>query len=227
MKQLFFALAVAILLSACNNNKQPEMGGNMFGNNKGKSPWQNNNNNNNNGNVNNTGGGRWSPALRNAIMQGCLGEVGNDPQAREKCDCWVGKVEARFPNVQTADQIPEEAANQLATECMQQFGGGNYVPPVNNEFGNDNINNNNINDGSVTARTWPAAQRQQWIMGCAGNARQTFGLNQQQATEYCDCITRKVEQKYTFAEAVRLTVQDFSTPEWEAVRMNCQAALGY
>lgn len=227
MKQLFFALAVAILLSACNNNKQPEMGGNMFGNNKGKSPWQNNNNNNNNGNVNNTGGGRWSPALRNAIMQGCLGEVGNDPQAREKCDCWVGKVEARFPNAQTADQIPEEAANQLATECMQQFGGGNYVPPVNNEFGNDNINNNNINDGSVTARTWPAAQRQQWIMGCAGNARQTFGLNQQQATEYCDCITRKVEQKYTFAEAVRLTVQDFSTPEWEAVRMNCQAALGY
>ncbi|MBP7557586.1 MAG: hypothetical protein KA821_15020 [Chitinophagaceae bacterium] len=227
MKQLFFALAVALLLSACNNNKQPEMGGNMFGNNKGKSPWQNNNNNNNNGNVNNTGGGRWSPALRNAIMQGCLGEVGNDPQAREKCDCWVGKVEARFPNAQTADQIPEEAANQLATECMQQFGGGNYVPPVNNEFGNDNINNNNINDGGVTARTWPAAQRQQWIMGCAGNAQQTFGLNQQQATEYCDCITRKVEQKYTFAEAVRLTVQDFSTPEWEAVRMNCQAALGY
>jgi len=227
MKQLFFALAVALLLSACNNNKTPEMGGNMFGNNKGKSPWQNNNNNNNNvnNNGNNPGGGRWSPALRNAIMQGCLGEVGNDPQAKEKCDCWVGKVEARFPNAQTADQIPEEAANQLATECMQQFGGGNYVPPVNNDYGNEY--NNNINDGGVTARTWPSAQRQQWIMGCAGNAQQTFGLNQQQATEYCDCITRKVEQKYTFAEAVRLTVQDFSTPEWESVRMNCQAALGY
>lgn len=217
MKHLLFALAVAFLLAACNNEKKPDVGGNMFGNNK-NNPWKNNGNNGGN-NGNNNAGGRWNPQLRNAIMQGCLGEVGNDPQAKEKCDCWVGKVEARFPSAQSADEIPENIANQLATECMQQFGGGTYVPPA--------TDYNNGPTGNVTARTWPSAQRQQWIMGCAGNAQQTFGFTPQQATEYCDCITRKVEEQYTFAQAVKLTAQDFSTPEWEAVRMNCQAGLGY
>lgn len=256
MKQMLLALCAFFLFAACNNEKKDTgLGGNMFGdpNNNGNNK---NNNNNNNNNGNNGGrGGRWSKELKDYVFNACLQEVGQIPQAREKCDCWVGKVEAKYPGINNTNQIAEEVANQLAIECMQQFGGNNNDGGFgddgfhgfddggyndngsNGGYGddggyNDNgnnggYNNNNGINGNRGGATWPAAQRQQWMMGCTTSAQQQLGLSQQQANTYCDCLTRKVEAKYNFTDATKLTAQDFSTPEWVNARMECQMNLGY
>ena len=252
MKQMLLALCAFCLFTACNNDKKDTgLGGNMFGD-----PNQNGNNRNNtNNNNNNTRQtGRWSKQLKDYVFNACLQEVGQVPQAREKCDCWVGKVEAKYPGINNTNQIAEEVANQLAIECMQQFGGdnntggfgddgfhgfdgGGYAGDEGFDDGGDNDgyynndggynNNNNINNPGKRTTAWPAAQRQQWMMGCTTTAQQQSGLSQQQANAYCDCMTRKVEAQYSFTEATRMTVQDFSTPEWVNARTECQMNLGY
>lgn len=222
------------------------MGGNMFGDDGGKgNAWQNNNNK---GATN----GRWSKKLRDYVYNACLQEVGQTPQANEKCDCWVGKLEAKLPNTKNPNEISEEISNQLAMDCMQQFGGtvnndggfndddgfGKFDDEDYSDYGKDkgynddgygeeDFNNGNYKNRPAGGRTWAAAERQQWMMGCTTSAQQSLGISQQQANAYCDCLTRKVEAKHSFAEAVKMTVQDFSTPEWNNARMECQMNLGY
>ncbi|MCR6720683.1 MAG: hypothetical protein NVV59_10395 [Chitinophagaceae bacterium] len=250
MKQILLALCAFFVFTACNNEKkQNGFGGNMFGDPNN----QNNNANNNNPNNNkNRGGnnGRWSKELKDYVTNACLQEVGQVPQAREKCDCWVGKVEAKFPTITNTSQIDESIANQLAMECMQNFGGntGGFGDEGFHGFDDGGYDDGGYNDGGYNGEdggydrdglgynkggntnrggTWPAAQRQQWMMGCTTTAQQQMGLTQQQANSYCDCMTRKVEAKYNFTDATKLTVQDFSTPEWVNARMECQMNLGY
>lgn len=258
MKQILLALCAFFVFTACNNEKKDTgFGGNMFGDpNNGNNKNNNTNNNNPNNNNNNRGGnGRWSKELKDYVLNACLQEVGQVPQAREKCDCWVGKVEAKFPTITNTSQIDESIANQLAMECMQGFGGNNNTGGFGDDgfhgfddggynddgyddgydgdgrkYDNSGSNNNGgYNNGNNTNRggSWPAAQRQQWMMGCTTTAQQQMGLTQQQANSYCDCMTRKVEAKYNFTDATKLTAQDFSTPEWVNARMECQMNLGY
>ena len=244
MNKILLALCAIAIFAACNNNKKETgTGGNMFGNETGN----NNNNNiwkkkNNDGPVNNDGGGngRWSDQMRMTMTNTCMQELGQVANAKQLCDCWVGKVEAKFANVSNPQQIPEEAANQLAMECLQQAGGGldnfkgfdeggfdNYGDGGDENYnGGDDEGGNYPNTRQQNGRSWPAAQRQQWMMGCTTTAQQTMGATQQQAAAYCDCMTRKVEAKYTFEQAVKLTVQDFSTPEWQNARMECQMNAG-
>lgn len=258
MKKILLALCAVAMLAACNNNKKDNnMGGNMFGNDNGNNAFNKQNNGNNQNNS-----GRWSKQMRDYLQSECMKQAAQAPNAKELCDCWVGKVEAKFPGVNNPQQIPEEAANQLAMECLQQsggqtgfegfdegefndFNGGNYNDNGGyNNGGYDNNNNipNNGDDGGyddegqypnspnqpvANGKTWPAAQRQQWMMGCTTTAQQSMGISQQQAAAYCDCMTRKVEARYTFEQAVKMTTQDFSKPEWVNARMECQMNLGY
>ncbi len=220
MKMLFFFLFSLCLFTACKNNslKPGEIIGggptppNANDPNKPKSPW-----------ANNPGKGTLPAELRTQLMTGCLQQVGNDPQAQQKCDCWIGKVEARFPTAKAANEIPENIADELARECMKNFAGtGDYDP--NNP--NDPIIPNNIDnpDGPNMPNNgggnWTAQQRQQFIQGCAGSAQQN-GLTAPQANSYCDCMTRKIEAKFTFEQAGRMTAADFQTPEWQQAGYDC------
>jgi hypothetical protein len=65
-------------------------------------------------------------------------------------------------------------------------------------------------------------QHQQYVQGCAATARQAQGVTAQQANAYCDCMTSKVERKYTFEEASRLTATDFQTEEWQNAANDCR-----
>ena len=110
MNKILLALCAIAIFPACNNNKKETgTGGNMFGNETGN----NNNNNiwkkkNNDGPVNNDGGGngRWSDQMRMTMTNTCMQELGQVANAKQLCDCWVGKVEAKFANVSNPQQIP-------------------------------------------------------------------------------------------------------------------------
>jgi hypothetical protein len=226
MKQLLIFFIALTLFSACKNNslKPGEVIGGGLGqpdpNNPNKNRWANNPNNPNPGGL--------PSDLHNKLVAGCLQQVGNnDPQAQQKCDCWVGKVEARFPNAKSAQEIPENVADELAVECMKNFGGN--VPNNPNDPNNPNNPENPYNPNTPDPNTpainggggnWTAQQRQQYIQGCATTAQQS-GLTVPQANSYCDCMTRKVEMKFTFEQAARLTAADFQTQEWQQAGYDC------
>lgn len=251
MKQFLLALCATCLLFACNNEKKTDngFGGNLFGD-----PNAKNNNANNNIPVNNGGqGGRWSKQLKEYVYNACLQEAGNAAQARDVCDCWTGKLEAKYPGLKDPNQISEDVANQLAMECLGQagagkgtfgddgfngfdeggfnyddgnYGGEGYDGYPNNNGGYPNNNGGYNNNPGGRATPWPAAQRKQWIMGCTTTAQQQQGMTQQQAAAYCECMTKKVEAKYSFTDATRLTAADFSTQEWVMARNECMGGYG-
>ncbi len=235
MKQFFLALAAISLMASCNSDNKNEVGNNLFGD-EGGGKFKNGDNNNNNNN--NNRGGAWSQQVRSSIFNACMQELGQAEQAKEKCECWTSKVEAKYPSLTNVNQIAEQVANQLAIECMQQFegtdGGGGGEFDGFNEPGYDGRNQPYKPGGydqpqprGNNATPWAAAQRQQWMMGCTSSAQQSMGVSKQEATAYCECMTRKIEAKHSFAEAARMTVEDFSTPEWVNARTECQMNLGY
>lgn len=212
MKHLLIIFLTASLFMACKDNKQPlpgEILGNGFNNvnkddlNKKKGP------------VDDTRGPN-TGNVHNQLFTACLQQLGNDPQAKAKCDCWVGKVEAKFPNT-PVEQISEQAANELAVECMKNFGGGDVPADFNPDY---NVNAGEDINGGNAGGNWTQQQRQQYIQGCSQSAQQS-GLSAQQASTYCDCMTRKVEQKYTFDQAGRMSAADFQTPEWQQAIYDC------
>lgn len=250
MKKLFFFLFTAFILAACNNNggmgggwskaqenefMQPCIQGGQTkeicacvlqkfekkypkyedANTKGTAEegaqWARECMNGNMGNGNdfnkNGGlgmGGGWSKSEENQFMQPCL----QGGQSQEICSCVLQKLEKKYATFKEADQKgTSEEGKQLAMECMN---GGNGL-------NNNDDNNNNNQEGS-----WTDQQRQSYIQGCSTAAQQQQGYSAQEANDYCDCMTRKIEQKYSFREANQLTATDLQTEEWQNAIANCR-----
>ena len=81
------------------------------------------------------------------------------------------------------------------------------------------------NDGSgqENRKSWTNLQRQTFVQGCATTAQQQQGFTAQQANSYCDCMTRKVEKKYSFDQAARLKAADLQTQEWIDAATDCRS----
>jgi len=165
---------------------------------------------NNNGGIGMGGG--WSKSDQNQFMQPCL-QAG---QTKEICSCVLEKLEKKYANLKEADaKGGAEAGRQLTMECMNGVMGNENDNNMGNNNG-ENYNNNNRRGG------WTKQQRQQYIQGCATTAQQAQGISAQQANQYCDCMTRKVEEQYTFQQAAQLTAQDFQTQEWQNAAADCR-----
>lgn len=178
---------------------------------------------NNNGGMGIEGG--WSKAERDGFVQNCV----QGGQSKEICSCVLQKFEKKYPNYKEADaKGTEQDGMQWAQECLNGIGndmqndfnnnGNNNNKKEEDYFGNNNNGaNNNMNSG------WTNQQRQQYIQQCAGAATQQQGVTQEQANSYCECMTGKVEQKYSFRQANQLTAAEFQSEEWQNAAANCRA----
>jgi hypothetical protein len=161
----------------------------------------------------------WSESERNDFINTCTQAASNSmgqEKARAYCSCMQQKLEKKYPNYTDANkainvpgamQTPEMQA--MVQECLN----GN------------SLNNNSKNNMGATGGNWTREQHQQFVQGCSITAQQQQGMTAQQANAYCDCMTTKVEQKYTFEEASHLTPQDFQTTEWQNAAADCKAKV--
>jgi hypothetical protein len=199
MKKITAFIALMIVLAACNNNNN-KMGG-------------------------------WSKESENKFMNECVNSSGTNPQAKQICSCVLGKLEKKYATSAEADaKGSEQEGRDLATECMNggninNNNNNNNLNNRNNTDNNNNLNGNNIdnNNNNNQGNNWTDQQRQLFIQQCSGEAMKAQGFDMQQANNYCDCMTRKIEQKYTFQQANALTTADLSTPEWRTAMIDCGA----
>lgn len=218
MKKIFVLLLAVSLFVACNNDKKNPFGKIDFKEKNGTGDDKDNKDDKNDDNGFKTAS-NWTSKQRSTFLSQCVESAGGNPQAKSICSCVLEKMEKRFPDPNDAENASEELGAKLARECMA----GTNTDNEGNEDVEDNSGFNNNDGNDDNQRTgWTKQQRQQFIQGCATNAQQAQGFTAQQANSYCDCMTRKVEAKFSFKEAGRLTTRDLQTPEWQQAALDCQ-----
>jgi hypothetical protein len=179
-----------------NNNNGNGYGGGVLGG-------VNNNNNNNAG-----GNGTWSKEDEDKWMNICA----TNPNNKELCSCVLQKLEGKYASYEEMNtKGTSEEGQQLGLQCKEELNGNGFN------------NNNNDNNTTITGGNWTREQHQQFVQGCSISAQQQQGMTAQEANSYCDCITTKIEQKYTFEQASNLTPHDLQTTEWQQAMLDCGA----
>lgn len=218
MKQTLLLVSVVLLLAACNNNnplttkdtgtttgsqdekKEDKKGGGLFG-----------------------GGGEeeqkasnWTAAQRQEWLGRCVEDFDDKAEGRKVCSCVIDKLEKKYPNAADVASATEEEGNRLIASCktgMVDEQGGGMVNEDNDQTG-----------GATTSESggnWTELQRQTYVKGCVGTAKQQPGMTLQKATSYCECMTSKIEQVYSFDQAARLTAADLGSTKWKQAIQNC------
>ncbi len=194
MNKILAFIGVAATLAACNNNRG------------------------------------WSSVDRTDFIKGCYDEAKvtfGEEKAKSYCECMQPVMEKKYPTVGEAKKITEAEMKtpQMQAEAQKCFGGGINDNNTNNNNTNNNnggVNtNNNENNGNNTGSTWTSMQRQTFLQGCTGSYQQSHNSTQDQANSYCSCMITKLEQKFSYDEANRLTTQDFQSPDWQKAIMEC------
>ncbi len=196
-------------------------------------------------NNNSAGGGGWSAADKRKGLNECLTEVKgrlDATTAKKLCDCALQKTMRKYDSYAAAENSTEEEGIAIAQSCMDaiQGGGGNDFDDeddfgdFNNkkkkqdDFEDDNFDDDfgdDFSDQKGGAR-WTSQERRSFIQGCATARRQAAGVSAKEANDYCDCMTGKIERKYSFRDANRMTAQDFQTREWQSAITDCSGGGG-
>lgn len=222
MKKLFILFITASFVAACNNNNpfaRKDQNADKSDQEKKGDPEKKEGN----GNVDysdkdkNYTGNNWSRKQTDEWRDDCLSEYRDEPNAKQMCECMIDKISQKFPDENDAKKADEDELDQLIEDCEARF-----------------KNNNNDNGGYIrTDRTddyiqdnnnrssWTDLQRQQYIRDCESTAAKNQSYTAQQINSYCDCMTRKVERKYSFPDAAKLTTADFQTQEWRDAAADC------
>jgi len=64
----------------------------------------------------------WSKAEKNVFMSNCSGEAAKsmgESRAESYCPCMMGKLEKRYPDAKTIDEMSEKDMTDLARDCLQ------------------------------------------------------------------------------------------------------------
>jgi hypothetical protein len=181
-----------------NNNKD-----NPLGNGLGNQIGTNNNNN---------AGAGWTKEEEEKWMNACIKGGEDNQRNRAICSCVLQKAEKKYATYAEEERVGTNAeGRQWGQECANGIDGGN-TPPL----GNTNDNNNHGN--------WTDQQHQQYVQACVNTAMRNQGVTTQRANAYCECMTRKIEKKYGFAEASQLTTADFQTEEMQNAITDCRTS---
>jgi hypothetical protein len=167
----------------------------------------------------------WTRSQRNKWLDQCIEASGNNPKAREVCSCVLEKLEKKYPDSKDADNASEAEGTRLAKECMAGTVTGGDED--NNDDGRGKVKQDDDDTDNGGTEGWTSLQRKQFIRGCATTAKQAQGFTTEQANSYCDCMTKKIERKYSFQEAGRLTTADLSTQEWQNAAIDCRNSIDY
>lgn len=89
------------------------------------------------------GGGGWSKSDKNNFLTPCTNSMVNQgysaPQAKQLCDCALGKLEKKYTSLAEADK---KGGEQAGAATMQECMTGN----MNDEYDNENNDNNDDNE---------------------------------------------------------------------------------
>lgn len=240
MKKIFILFLAAGLFTACNNgdnpfakkndkektekdesgNKDDKKKGGFFGkaddenDGKNKKVTIDDNSGRDDHRTNN-----WTTGDHDKWISRCEDELRDNRQAKLICACAVDKLEIKYPDIKDADNLTEAEGQRLIENCTtstREDDGYKDDPYKNKDKGNEDAKKEDNSVGS-----WTKLQREQYIKGCETTAGKNQGYTAQQIHSYCDCMTTKVERKYTFLEAAKMTAQDFQTREWQKAAADC------
>ena len=171
-----------------NGLKMPDIGNLKNNSNNSNNPNNhNNNNNNNNNNSNNLSSGSWSKAYRDKFIQGCVSKASekvSESEAYSYCNCMAVKVEAKYPNENEVDaKLTSTDIESMRNGCLPN---SNQSNPSYNQPNNNNSNNNTA--------AWSVSDQREFMDNCTPGASKTLGTSA--ATDYCDCMMRKLMQEY-------------------------------
>jgi hypothetical protein len=158
----------------------------------------------------------WSDRDRKSMIDECIKAAKGglaDDQAKRYCECMQPKMEARYPKIKDVKKVNTtdmENSPELQEDALKCLGG---------DVTSDMTN------GADTASVeggWTQTQRDLYIRSCAMAAGQgENAMNPSQAQSYCDCMTRKIEKKFTFKDANTKISDALETPEWQAEVRAC------
>jgi hypothetical protein len=163
--------------------------------------------------------GGWSKQDEDKWMSSCIKVQPEDnQQSRALCSCVMQKAEKKYSTYEEEERLgTADEGRQWSQECANGGDNGtgdneNKNNPLGNIFGNNN------NGGG-----WTDQQRQEFVQGCSGIAQQKQGFTVQEANNYCDCMQKKMEKKFSYTEYTQLTGADMQTPEWRQAMIDCGA----
>ncbi len=165
---------------------------------------------------------KWSKKDRDKAMDKCMENYSDEPKAKQICACFLDKMQTRFSSFNEAMNASEDETDDIIEKCEGQGGNTNDYDNRDDYSTTDRKDDYKKDDSDETNNDeWTDLQRQTFIKGCASTAKQS-GLTTQQANSYCECMTKKVERKYSFDKANKLSAADFQTAEWQQAIRNCQ-----
>lgn len=168
----------------------------------------------------------WTTEQKEKSRKTCIDEVAgkfDDSIVKKYCDCFVEKMIQKYPSYAEADKKgTQEEGMKMGEACIAEL-------KLNNQGNNDNSETGGGSGGDQgnggADNGWTQAQFQQFVQGCASTAQKMQGMTAEQASAYCECMTRKVAQKYSFEVAARMTAADFQSQEWINAADECRARV--
>ncbi len=197
-----------------------------------------------NNNADSGNGGGWSSADKRKGLRECMSEIEDkidETTAKKLCDCVLQKTMKKYKSYEAAENATEEEGMAMAQSCMsviQGGGGGDFededdLGNFNKKKKQDDFEDDNFDEGfdddfgNERGRSrWTSQERRSYIQGCAQARRQAAGVSAREANSYCECMTEKIEQRYSFREANRITAQDLQTREWQNAIAECSGGGG-
>ena len=158
----------------------------------------------------------WSAKDRKQMIDECVKAASGgalEAQARSYCECMQPKLEAKYPKIkdmkgitatmiQNSPELQEEALKCLGDDIMGSSPGST--------------------DTSTSLTGWTKIQRDLYVRSCAMAARQgTEAMDSALAQSYCDCMTRKIEKRFSFKDANEKIETELNKPEWQSEIRAC------
>ena len=141
-------------------------------------------------NSNTTTSSNWSKEFRNKFVQDCISKASENVSAADAfsyCNCMTEKVEAKYPNENEVNaKVTNDDIASMRPGCL---------PNSNNSTNNNsNSSNNSTYNNTTTTANWTEADKREFMNNCTPGASKTLGTSG--ATDYCDCMMRKLMQEY-------------------------------
>lgn len=156
-----------------------------------------------------SGSSNWSKEYRNKFLQGCIGKASEKVSAAEAfsyCNCMTEKVEAKYPDEKVVDaSLTSADIDAMKVGCVSS-----NTTQSNPSYTQPNNNSNNYNSAN-----WSASDQREFMDNCTPGASKSLGTTA--ATNYCDCVMRKLMQAYPNSA----DVGNVSKSEMSALAQDC------
>jgi hypothetical protein len=133
------------------------------------------------GDIKNNPGSSWSKKYRDNFIQDCIDKASQTVSASEAykyCNCMTEKVETKYPDEADAEgKITGKEIETMKAECLNT----------------DSVQSDQTEQKNTIAG-WTVSDQKEFMDGCTPTVNKTLGTRG--ATDYCDCLLKKLMQEY-------------------------------